>query len=249
MSRKYLGGQLDIHGGALDLIFPHHENEIAQSEALTGKQFVKYWMHTGFLQSSGEKMSKSLGNILPVRDFLKEFDANTFRLFILQTHYRSPIDYSKENVAEAGRALDRFKEFRKRVTSAQYGDKEKAKELADELKEDFTTHMDDDFNTPNAVSALFDFVRDVNNLIDEGKESKASLEYAVRIFDELTEALGLVLEEDIEVGEEIEKLVKEREDARQEKDWAKADEIRDELSEKGFKVIDNKDGSTRVEKL
>ena len=247
LSCKFLGDQLDIHGGATDLIFPHHENEIAQSEALTGKKpFVKYWMHTGFLQSSGEKMSKSLGNILPVREFLKEFSADAFRLFVLQAHYRSPIDYSRGNIEDAQKTLERLKEFRRRLQSAVYGNDSKAKEAADVLKARFVGSMDNDFNTPKALSELFDFVREVNSLMDSGSQSKGSLDYALKIFDELIDVLGLHLEDITELSPEDAELIKQREEYRKEKNWAKSDEIRGQLAKKGLKLIDNKDGSTRV---
>jgi cysteinyl-tRNA synthetase len=248
MSQKFLGDELDIHGGALDLIFPHHENEIAQSESLTGKKFVKYWMHTGFLQSSGEKMSKSLGNILPVREFLKEVSADAFRLFILQTHYRSPIDYGKESVRESERALQRLKELRKRLELPAKGKDKKIAESADALKKAFTEQMDDDFNTPNAVSAIFDFIREANSLIDAGSESPESVKHALAVFDELTGVLGLGLKEKVEIPHEIAGIVKQREEARKAKDWAKSDELRNKAATMGFRLLDNKDGTTRVER-
>jgi cysteinyl-tRNA synthetase len=248
MSRKYLGDQLDIHGGALDLIFPHHENEIAQSEALTGKQFVKYWMHTGFLQSSGEKMSKSLGNIIPVREFLKEFTPGGFRMFILQTHYRSPIDYSKDKVRESERAVERLKEFRKRLELPTKGKDKKIAEAADALKKTFIEQMDDDFNTPNAVSAIFDFIREANSLIDASAESPEAVKHALAVFDESTSVLGLELKERVDVPHEVAEIVKQREEARRSKDWAKSDELRNKAAALGFKLLDNKDGTTRVER-
>jgi len=247
LSRKFLGDQLDIHGGATDLIFPHHENEIAQSEALTGKKpFIKYWMHTGFLQSSGEKMSKSLGNILPVREFLKEFSADAFRLFVLQAHYRSPIDYSTDNIKDAEKTLERLKEFRRRLQSAVHGNGTKAKEAADVLKARFVGSMDNDFNTPKALSELFDFVRGVNSLMDAESESTVSLEYALEAFDEIVGVLGLHIEDTAELSSEDAELIEQREQYRREKNWAKSDEIRVQLAEKGLRLIDNKDGSTRV---
>jgi len=192
-------------------------------------------------------MSKSLGNILPVREFLKDFSPNAFRLFISQSHYRSPIDYSTENVRESERALGRFKEFRRRVRYASYGKEKNAREAADRLKARFIEYMDDDFNTPKAVSEIFNFIREVNSLIDAGTEEKASLEYALNIFDELISVMGLDLGETVELSPEDLDLIKKREEYRREKNWEKSDKIRDILADKGLILIDEKDGSTRVE--
>jgi len=254
MSTKYLGEQFDIHGGALDLIFPHHENEIAQSESLTGeKPFVKYWLHTGFLQSSGEKMSKSLGNILPVREFLEKYSAEAFRLFVLQTHYRSPIDYSTENVVQAEAAVKRLKTFRKNLELASLDASGKGSEIlkaSEKLSQDFTSAMDDDFNTPRAIGALFDAVRKTNTLLDDKKESKDSLKKMIVVFDELTSVLGFDFtpKEKEQVPPEITKLVDERNKARAEKNWSEADKIRDLLRERGYNITDQSDGTTLVEK-
>ncbi|MFH1056159.1 MAG: cysteine--tRNA ligase [Candidatus Altiarchaeota archaeon] len=254
MSQKYLGDQLDIHGGALDLIFPHHENEIAQSESLTGrKPFVIYWMHTGFLNSSGEKMSKSLGNIIPVREFLKTYPTEAFRLFVLQTHYRSPVDYSTENVANAGKAVERLKAFRSELEAATgrvaRGSGSDSSKLADELKESFISAMDDDFNTPKALAAVFDAVRKINSLMVGGGESAESLKHSLVVFDELLEALGFSIGGDIELSAEERELVDARNRHRALKNWAEADRVRSILLKRGIKVKDKSDGTTVIERL
>ncbi len=236
MSRKYLGDRFDIHGGALDLIFPHHENEIAQSEALTGeKPAVKYWLHTGFLYSSGEKMSKSLGNILPVREFLEQYSAEALRMFVLQTHYRSQIDYNGGLVEEAGKAVERLRNFRAALSSAGGGGSNTAAEQMYSFKETFTEAMDDDFNTPKAVAALFEAVRDVNGMLSE--QSDESVEHALQVFDEVACVLGFDFTGE-ELSDGLKKLIQERKRLRAEKKYVEADRIRDELLEKGIRLKD-----------
>jgi cysteinyl-tRNA synthetase len=254
MSRKHLGEQLDIHGGALDLIFPHHENEIAQSEALTGKKFVKYWLHTGFLYSSGEKMSKSLGNIIPVREFLKKHSPEALRLFVLQTHYRSPVDYSEENISNSQKAVERLMTFRSglaaSIVKASDDGGSKALTAAENLREEFIRRMDDDFNTVQALAAIFEFVREVNQIMSMGGESKESLLKAAGVFDELTGVLGLTFKSsEIELTPDEKDLIEERNTYRREKKWAESDEIRDILKARGIKLTDRADGTTAVERL
>ncbi|MDD5112118.1 MAG: cysteine--tRNA ligase [Candidatus Altiarchaeota archaeon] len=248
MSAKYLGGRFDIHGGALDLVFPHHENEIAQSEALSGEQpFVKYWLHTGFLNSSGEKMSKSLGNILPVREFLKSHSAQSFRAFILQTHYRSPVDYREGGIDAAGKSVARLGIFRRNLSGiaarAHAEGGSMAKDLAQRLSEDFTLAMDDDFNTPRAFAAVFDFVRGAKGL-KLGNESQSSLASALGMFDSVTGVLGLGLSgSSAALTVEERKLVEERDRYRAEKNWVESDHIRDELARRGIKLVDTANGT------
>ncbi|MFH0863056.1 MAG: cysteine--tRNA ligase [Candidatus Altiarchaeota archaeon] len=253
MSQRHLGDQIDIHGGALDLIFPHHENEIAQSEALTGKRpFVRYWMHTGFLNSSGEKMSKSLGNILAVREFLKTYSADAFRLFILQTHYRSPVDYSTQNVENAKKAAQRLADFKTRISFAirsAKGSGSAAKDDVQRLRGVFDAHMDDDFNTPQAVGALFDSVRHVNAVLDAGGDSPESLTAAEAVFDDLFGVMGLRLGSGIDLTDDDKGLIKERDLQRAAKNWVESDRLRDELLKRGLKIKDQKDGSSTVERV
>jgi cysteinyl-tRNA synthetase len=254
MARKYLGDQLDIHGGALDLIFPHHENEIAQSECLTGKKpYVKYWMHTGFLQSSGEKMSKSLGNIVSIREFSREHNLQAFRLFVLQTHYRSPVDYSVENVRSLENALEKLCTCRKELEYA-IG---KAGELGEtnvsgiskELLASFESEMDDDYNTSRALAVLFEAVRRINPLLFESRESKESLADALKAFDVIANVLGMELSSKTDSFTKEEKdLIEERNTYRKAKNWSEADRIRKVLLEKGIKLNDKCDGTTVAER-
>ncbi|MFH1125856.1 MAG: cysteine--tRNA ligase [Candidatus Altiarchaeota archaeon] len=252
MSRNHLGRQFDIHGGALDLIFPHHENEIAQSESLNGgKPFVRYWLHTGFLYSSGEKMSKSLGNIVSVREFLKDHSPESLRLFIMQTHYRSPIDYSVEQILSAEKAVERLRMFRRdvKLAMARAGDKggHLAGEASDELLKKFIECMDDDFDTPGSVAAIFDAVRKINQLLSEGSESASSLNHSLSVFDELLSVLGLKLSEETDnLSPEEKGLVAERNSHRARKNWTEADRIRSILLKRGIRLLDKKDGSTLV---
>ncbi|MBD3389304.1 MAG: cysteine--tRNA ligase [Candidatus Altiarchaeales archaeon] len=254
MSRKCLGDRIDIHGGALDLIFPHHENEIAQSESLTGgKPFVRYWLHTGFLQSSGEKMSKSLGNILPVREFLKFHSRDALRLFILQTHYRSPVDYSEDNIASAEQAVARLRNYRKKLgenlDDAGEDGGNSAGKMSEELRENFISHMDNDFNTPQAMAAVFETLRDINTLLEGGGQSRKSIENSIRIFDELMSVTGLDVEYDTVTLKDDERyLMEERNRHRREKNYVEADRIRDLLLERGIRVVDRKDGTTVAER-
>ncbi len=254
MSRKHLGDQFDIHGGALDLIFPHHENEIAQSESLTGKKpFVKYWLHTGFLYSSGEKMSKSLGNIISVREFLKKHSAGAFRLFVLMTHYRSPLDYSEDKIVNAEGALRRLRNFRAELraylSKANREGSYTVQRISGELKEDFVRYLNDDFNTPEAVAAVFEAVKKINSVLTSG-ESAASLERALSVFDELMVVLGLdgVFSED-GLTEEETRFVRERSMHRAEKNWVEADRVRNMLLERGIMLVDKSDGTTVAERV
>lgn len=255
MALKYLGEQIDIHGGAMDLVFPHHENEIAQSESLTGKKpFVKYWLHTGFLNSSGEKMSKSRGNILSVKEFLGRHSPEALRLFVLQTHYRSPVDYSEEKIVAAEAAVERLRNFRRNLGAALEASNTKggseAEKIAVGLKAKFIEYMDDDFNTPQALAAVFDGVREVNRLLDEKTQSRRSLQQAINVFDELTGVLGLSLGSTEEsFSEEERRLIEERNKYRMEKNWTEADRIRDTLLQRGVKLIDRGDGSTTAERI
>jgi len=249
MSQRYLGGRFDIHGGALDLIFPHHENEIAQSEALTGESpFVTYWLHTGFLQSVGEKMSKSLGNILSVREFLKLQSAQAYRIFILQAHYRSPIEYSAKKIEAAQAAWERLKGFRRDLdaaieNSSPQGDDAMGEAFAS-LADIFKKEMDDDFNTPHAMAALFDAVRAANPQLREAGQSEQSLMAAAQVFDKLMEVLGLKIEQGIELTEGQRVLIAERERHRAEKNWKGSDRIRDELLSQGIRIKDQ--GGTTI---
>ena len=255
MAKKYLGDSIDIHAGGEDLIFPHHENEIAQSEAANGVPFAKYWMHNGFLrivnkEGEFEKMSKSLGNFLTVRDVSEKYPLEVLRFFMLGAHYRNPINFSDELMESAANGLDRIKTCLRRLEELQTKasapaseqEKERLKE-ADSFKVRFEDAMDDDLNTADAVAAVFDFVKFINTNMDED----SSGEYAELLHNSLCALIGVLgLSADTGAGElldeEIEGLINERNEARKNKDFARADEIRDLLIEKGIILEDTRDG-------
>jgi cysteinyl-tRNA synthetase len=244
MSMKYLGEQIDIHAGGMDLVFPHHENEIAQSESFTGKKpFVKYWLHNGFLQIGAEKMSKSLGNFLTIKEVLSKHSPDAIRIFILSSHYRSPLSFTWEGLDGAEKGAERLSRAANRESPAGAGqsfDGGKYKEL-------FIEAMDDDFNSARAMGILFDLARDINQAADSGQDIQAG----TGLLKELAgDVLGLRLnklsqETDSAVDrEEVEKLVQARADAKKAKDFKKADEIRSQLSEMGILLEDGPKGTT-----
>ena len=250
MSKKYLGEQIDIHAGGEDLIFPHHENEIAQSEACNGKEFSHYWMHNAFLNIDNRKMSKSLGNFLLVRDIEKKYDLQVLRFFMLSAHYRSPLNFSAELMEAAKSGLERIITAADRLKflmgSAKTEDmaETEAEKFAKsaEYVGNFESAMDDDFNTADAVAAIFDLVKYINTTTD----AESSKEYLQKLFDllvKLTGVLGLIVDKKEEIlDEDIEKLIEERQAARKAKDFARADAIRDELLEKGIILKDTREG-------
>src|SRR5262245_5327803 len=249
MSRKYLGQPFDIHGGGRDLIFPHHENEIAQSEGASGQPLARYWLHNGFLNVDQEKMSKSLGNFFTIREILAEFDAAALRHYFLSSHYRSPMDFSKEGLEEAGRATDRIHETVERVNRAVRS----AIEADGALMEVFRQEMDDDFNTPRALALIFDEVRALNRLLDEKKPE--GLEARVAALRTMCATLGLLYEGYFErkkqrwstragiAREAVEAQIARREQARKSKNWNEADRIRNELQALGVVVEDTPEGA------
>jgi cysteinyl-tRNA synthetase len=241
MSTCCLGNHFDIHGGGLDLQFPHHENEIAQSEAATGEKFVNVWMHNGFVRVDEEKMSKSLGNFFTIREVLKKYDPEVVRFFILNSHYRSPLNYSDKHLDEAKAALTTLYTA---LQDLEVSDSEDETEHASA----FTKAMNDDFNTPEAIAVLFGVARDVNRLKDKNKEQA---EILAGVLKRLSANLGL-LERDPDVfrkgkgddDDEIEDLIAQRINARNQKDWVESDRLRDELAERGVVLEDRPDGST-----
>jgi cysteinyl-tRNA synthetase len=259
MSLDTLGETLDIHGGGLDLKFPHHENERAQSEATTGKTFVNTWMYSGFLQIDKEKMSKSLNNFLTIRDFLKEFHPEVMRYFTLSSHYRSPAEYSMESITNAISALDRMYIALRGLPaiSAEENKVNEKKEETSEYEQRFIEAMEDDFNTPLALSILFDLVREINrdrlaNTILK-RTTSTELEKLAAILKKLGNILG-ILTEDPEIflqgrktddaeKEQIEKLIEERNAARKAKNWALSDQLRDKLVSHGVVLEDSADGT------
>lgn len=248
MSKKYLGDQIDIHAGGEDLIFPHHENEIAQSEAANGKEFAKYWMHNGFLNIDNKKMSKSLGNFFTVRDISEKYDLQVLRFFMLSAHYRSPINFSadlmessKNGLERILTAIDKLKGLE--VTAKTEGLLEKEdKNQVNALVEKYEAAMDDDFNTADAISAIFELVKVSNSTTDE----ESSLEYVSLLkntIEKLCDILGIITEkEEVILAEEIEAMIAARQQARKDKDFALADEIRGKLLDQGIVLEDTREG-------
>lgn len=243
MSMSILGQTFDIHAGGQDLIFPHHENEIAQSEAATGKPFARYWMHNGYINVDNQKMSKSLGNFFTVREIAAEFDLEAVRMFMLSVQYRNPVNFSRELIQQAESGLERLKTARERLEDAQIapsGTPEDAAFIAslDEIKVRFCDAMDDDLNTADALGSLFDFARAANTFVTEPR-GKAAVEKAKQLFDELTGVLGLLVKKKAEeFPAEALDLLEQRQAARKAKDFSRADAIRDALKEMGFAVED-----------
>ena len=250
MSKKYLGEEIDIHAGGEDLIFPHHENEIAQSECCNGRPFARYWMHNAFLNIDNRKMSKSLGNFFTVREIAEKYDLQVLRFFMLNAHYRSPLNFSAELMESSKNALERIRECasrlndrKKNAASASLTAEETAllKE-AGSFTAAFEEAMDDDFNTADALAAVFDLVKFANTHVTESS-SAAFAEEVLHILEKLCDVLGLILEQKEEIlDEEIENLIAERQAARKAKNFARADEIRDELLKKGIILKDTREG-------
>ena len=250
MSKKYLGETIDIHGGGEDLVFPHHENEIAQSEAVSGKQFVRYWMHNAFLNIDNVKMSKSLGNFKTVRQISEEYDLQVLRFFMLSAHYRSPLNFSREMMDGAKASLDRILTAMEHlrdclvVTKAEAltGAEEEELKAFDALREKFEAAMDDDFNTADAISVIFEMVKRANITVTE-ESSKAYIIRVKELLEKLLDVLGLLSERKEEnLDARVEALIAERQTARKEKNFARADEIRNELTEMGILLEDTKEG-------
>ena len=246
MSMAILGESFDIHAGGQDLIFPHHENEIAQSEAATGKPFARYWMHNGYINVDNQKMSKSLGNFFTVRDIAKEFDLEAVRMFMLSVHYRNPVNFSRELIQQAEAALTRLRTARERLEEAQrvQETEEDAAFTAslDGFRARFEAAMDDDLNTADAIGALFDLVRACNTFVTEPRGG-AAIDAAKALFDQLTGVLGLLQHKQEEaMPKEALRLLDERQQARKAKDFVRADAIRDQLKEMGYAVEDTAQG-------
>jgi len=249
MSMTYLGETFDIHGGGKDLLFPHHENEIAQSEGATGKPYVHYWMHNGFINIDNEKMSKSAGNFFTVRDIGKEFDLEAVRMFMLAAHYRSPVNFSREMITQAASSLERLYGARDHLTfleSAVEDREPNAEEQAfmieaDKAHEKFNAAMDDDLNTADALGALFELVREVFKLPQSGISRKA-VEYGKAKMNTMASVLGLLMKQTDDVSPEVKALVEERAAARQNKNWKRSDELRDQIKAAGYILEDTSAG-------
>ena len=233
MATHYLGNTFDIHGGGQDLIFPHHENEIAQSEAANKKQYVKYWLHNGFIQVNKEKMSKSLGNFSTLRNIFKNYNPMDVRYMVLSAHYRAPIDFSKKNLEQAKNSLEKIKGF---VLNSKISKSKLNNKLIQKTQKDFEKAMDNDFDTPKALAVIFNFIKEAN------KQGTGKNAYNLIIkFDKV---LGLNLDKikQEKVPTEIVNLAQEREKARKDKDYKKADKIREKIELKGFLIEDTKEG-------
>jgi len=252
MANKYLGPTIDIHSGGQDLIFPHHENEIAQSEAANGQPFANYWLHNGYINVNNQKMSKSLNNFFTVRDIAKEFDYEVIRFFMLSAHYRNPINFSKELLEQAKNGLERMytcldnlKFLKQKASDREMNEEEIA--LSNKLntyKEAYIEAMEDDLNTADAIAALFDMVREINaNIHATSNSSVAVIEFAENLLKELGSVLGILQKSDNDsIDSEIEKLIEKRQQARKEKNWALADSIRDQLKDMGIILEDTPQG-------
>ena len=249
MSKKYLGDEIDIHAGGEDLVFPHHENEIAQSEAANGKTFARYWMHNAFLNIDNKKMSKSAGNFFTVRDISEKYDLQVLRFFMLSAHYRSPLNFSADLMEAAKNGLERIvtaaeklRDLLKKATGELTESEAASLEEAKAFMTKYEEAMEDDFNTADAISAIFELVKFANTNAN-ADSSKAYVDALYAQLDKMAEICGLILEKKAEIlDEEIEKLIQERQDARKAKNFARADEIRNQLLEQGIVLEDTREG-------
>lgn len=250
MNWRYLGDTIDIHCGGQDLIFPHHENEIAQSECFTGKPFAHYWMHNGYINVDNVKMSKSLGNFFTVRDVAEKYGYEPIRYLLISAQYRSPINYSTDIIEQCIAALNRLYTCRdsldfelKNAVDAEHDADKAIIDGFDKYREQFISAMDDDLNTADAIASIFELVRDINTNVVGKTPSKALVEGAIAMFDELTGVLGLVYNRKTEtLDSDVEALIEARTNARKEKNWAEADRIRDQLKEMGIVLEDTAQG-------
>ena len=250
MSMKYLGETIDIHCGGKDLLFPHHENEIAQSEGATGKPFVHYWMHNGHINVDNQKMSKSLGNFFTVRDISKEFDLEAVRMFMISAHYRSPVNFSKEMIEQSKAALDRLYTARDNWTFLLDHAPERELNEAEqaliakgrEAVAKFDEAMDDDLNTADAIGAIFELVKE-GNLAITADTAHAAIKSTLSTLKEMTDVLGILSRENDAIPDDIKALVEQRKQARAEKNWAESDRLRDEITARGFVLEDTPKGA------
>lgn len=251
MALKFLGEQIDIHAGGTDLVFPHHENEIAQSECYTGKVFARYWLHNGMLNINNEKMSKSLGNFVLARDLIQQFGGQLIRFFMLQGHYRNPINFSDELLEQAANSLERMKtayhNLGHRLETAREaepnGQAEQQAQIINDLRNRFIKEMDDDLNTANAITVLFEVVKEANQYMTSQNVGEKEIRAYKELLLELTDVLGLILEQEEELlDSDIDALIVERTEARASRNFARADEIRDLLAEKGIVLEDTPQG-------
>ncbi len=251
MNRKYLGKTIDIHCGGQDLVFPHHENEIAQSEAANGCMFSKYWMHNGYINVDNVKMSKSLGNFKTVREIANVYGYEVIRYFLISSHYRSPINYSLDIIEQCQSALDRLYTCRESLDFAiknaqsDIADNEEILKSLNSRREQFITAMDDDLNTADGIAAVFDLVKDINTKILDKPVSENVCKTAAKILDELCDVLGILYNrKSNDLDKEVEKLIAQRQEAKKNKDFATADKIRDDLKARGIILKDTRQGTT-----
>lgn len=248
MARKLLGDTLDIHGGGQDLQFPHHECEVAQSEVLTGKPLANYWMHNGFIRIDNEKMSKSLGNGILVKDLRNLYRREAIRYFMLSTHYRNPLNFSEDIMQQAENSVDRIAiavnnvKHRLGTVTLHQPVSEELKSTLSGILANFHEKMEDDFNTPDAITAVFEWVNEVNSLLQAEVANRAELEAVLTAFDEMNGVLRIYTSNEDDLHEDVEKLIAERNEARKTKNWARADEIRDELTAMGIVIEDTAQG-------
>jgi cysteinyl-tRNA synthetase len=249
MSTTYLGDHFDIHCGGKDLLFPHHENEIAQTSGATGKPYVNYWMHNGHINIDNEKMSKSKGNFFTVRDIGKEYDLQAVRMFLLSAHYRSPVNFSRDMIQQAQSSLERLSIAKNQLAflmaSAQEREPDEAEAafmaFCEEARAHFYAAMDDDLNTADALSALFDLAREIHKLPLTGVSKKA-LVCGQETFSALTGILGLLTRQEEELSPEVQAMVEERAQARKDKNWKRSDELRDAIKALGYILEDTSAG-------
>ena len=250
MSTKILGNEIDIHAGGVDLIFPHHENEIAQTEAVTKKQFVRYWIHAEHLIVEGKKMSKSEGNFFTLRDLLdKGYDANHIRFLLIASHYRSQLNFTFDGIKQAKENIDRIQESYSKVKSleTETGCNRVLSEITKGSIDSFEGAMDDDLDMPVALASIFRFVRDLNKYLDDNEVLEENKSEILDYFKKINSILGILSNETIKLDEEIKQLIRERDEAREKKDWNKSDKIRDELLKRGYVVEDTEKG-TRIKR-
>ena len=251
MSKHYIGNTIDIHGGGVDLIFPHHENEIAQSEAATGEPLANYWMHNGHINIDNKMMSKSAGNFFTTRDVAEKYGYEAIRYLMIQAHYRSPINYSVDLLEACKASLERLYNCRNSINRAMNTAPDgelsgEVKEFLDKRKAQFVDALSDDLNTADALSAIFELVREINTLITSGNAAKGELKACADVFDELTDVLGICYNRAKEetIPEEINKFALQRQEARKARDFAKADALRDKISELGYVIEETRQGTT-----
>jgi cysteinyl-tRNA synthetase len=244
MSMKYLGETFDIHSGGVDLIFPHHENEIAQSEAVTGRPLARYWVHCEHLLVNGQKMAKSLGNYFTLRDLLaRGYSPTAIRFLLLSAHYRDRLNFTFEGLMHAENTVRRLQEFNLRLSTVKPSSSEdRLAESVEEYRRKFEEEMDNDLNAPAALAVFFEFMREVNKALDEGKISQRDLEFCRAFVNSFNAIFNVIPQYEEKLEPELQALIKEREEARRRKDWVTADKIREELRRRGVLLEDTPKG-------